>query len=107
MSSREPGWPGLAWVEAGDGRSPYEIGQGILRAGRDDDNEICLPNATVHRYHALIHRDDDAGILIRDISGAGGSGISVNGRTVAGARLRDGDTVVLGTATFRVFERPY
>lgn len=100
-----PLWPSHAWVEV-NGGGRHEIGAGILRLGRDEDNDICLPDRTVHRYHAAIHRTDDAQYLITDLSSAGGNGVLVNGLRVAEALLNDGDTIDLGQAKLKFASRP-
>lgn len=96
-------WPADAWVEltgSGD-RTSYWIGRRMVRIGRDDDNEIQLPLGTVHRHHAVIHHTDDAEFMIKDLSSATGNGVVVNGKRVGEARLRHGDTVMLGEAVLR------
>lgn len=111
-------WPADAWLElAGnelaDGRvagsrvagtgthSSFWIGRRMVRIGRDDDNEIQLPLGTVHRHHAVIHHTDDADFMIKDLSSADGNGVVVNGKRVGEARLRHGDTVMLGEAVLK------
>ncbi len=93
-------WPADAWIEFAGGveRSSYWIGRRMVRIGRDDDNDIRLHVGTVHRHHAVIHHNDDAEFMIKDLSSADGNGVVVNGRRVGEARLRHGDTVVLGDA---------
>ena len=93
-------WPADAWIEFAGGveRSSFWIGRRMVRIGRDDDNDIRLHVGTVHRHHAVIHHNDDAEFMIKDLSSADGNGVVVNGRRVGEARLRHGDTVVLGDA---------
>ncbi|MDX2259375.1 MAG: FHA domain-containing protein [Hyphomicrobiaceae bacterium] len=74
----------------------------MTRIGRESDNEICLEDATVHRYHAVIRRSPEEGLVLTDLSGADGNGIAHNGRRVPQAHLADGDTIVLGKITLRV-----
>lgn len=78
--------------------SRYGLARALLRIGRETDNDICLEDMTVHRYHAAIHRTEDAEFVITDLSSAGGNGVVVNGRAVAEARLMDGDVIQLGKA---------
>jgi pSer/pThr/pTyr-binding forkhead associated (FHA) protein len=61
---------------------------------------------TVHRYHAAVHRTDDAEFVITDLSSAGGNGVKVNGRAVSEARLEDGDVIELGLARLKFSARP-
>lgn len=100
-----PLWPSRAWIEGANGQR-HEIDQDILRLGREDDNDICLPDKTVHRYHAAIQRTDDAQYLITDLSSAGGNGVLVNGLRVATARLNDGDTIDLGQTKLKFAANP-
>lgn len=101
--------PLQAWVEVvniGDGASEtadrrYSLARTLLRIGRETDNDICILDKTVHRYHAAIHRTEDAEFVITDLSSAGGNGVIVNGRAVAEARLASGDTIELGNARLK------
>lgn len=95
-----------AWVEVvdsgktedGNREQRYSLARTLLRIGRETDNDICLQDITVHRYHAAIHRTEDAEFVITDLSSANGNGVVVNGRAVAEARLQSGDTIELGNA---------
>ena len=91
---------------AGAAGRRYALGRSMIRIGREDDNDIQLPLATVHRYHAVLHRTPEAEYVITDLSSANGNGLIVNGRRLAEARLRDGDTVQLGEATLTFTARP-
>jgi hypothetical protein len=79
----------------------YNLARTLLRIGRETDNDICLEDITVHRYHAAVHRTEDAEFVITDLSSAGGNGVVVNGRAVAEARLSNGDTIQLGNARLK------
>lgn len=95
-------WRSQAFVDVvgvANGRHP--VGRGMVRIGREDDNDICLTQRTIHRYHAVIHRTDDAEYLITDLAGAEGNGTFVNGQRVSQAPLKDGDTVALGEVMLR------
>jgi hypothetical protein len=103
-SAEEPQWPSAAWIEiSGNERRP--IGD-IVRLGRDADNDICLDDKTVHRYHAAIHRTDDAAYVITDLSRSRGNGVLVNGRRTQEGRLQDGDTIELGQTKLRFISNP-
>lgn len=103
-----------AWVEvvaAGEDVSKvsdqrYSLAPALLRIGRETDNDICLDDITVHRYHAAIRRTEDAEFVITDLSSAGGNGVVVNGRTVAEARLASGDMIELGKAKLKFSAAP-
>lgn len=84
----------------------YSLARSLLRIGREQDNDICLEDKTVHRYHAAIHRTEDAEFVVTDLSSAGGNGVVVNGRSVAEARLSNGDVIQLGNAQLRFMAGP-
>ncbi len=86
--------------------SRYSLARALLRIGRETDNDICLQDVTVHRYHAAIHRTEDAEFVITDLSSAGGNGVVVNGRAVAEARLASGDLIQLGNARLKFSAAP-
>jgi hypothetical protein len=103
----EPLWPSKAWLEMdAQGTPRYDIGRSVVRIGREDDNDICINDMTVHRYHAAIHRTEDAEFVITDLSSSGGNGVVVNGRRVSEARLNDGDIIELGLARFKFAATP-
>jgi hypothetical protein len=84
----------------------YNLGRTLLRIGRETDNDVCLEDTTVHRYHAAVHRTEDAEFVITDLSSAGGNGVVVNGRAVAEARLASGDLIELGNARLKFLAAP-
>ena len=106
--------PLAAWVElvngdevAPDAAPRYGLQRAlILRIGRESDNDVQIVDTTVHRYHAAIHRTEDAEFVITDLSSANGNGVVVNGRAVAEARLANGDTIELGKAKLRFSTAP-
>jgi hypothetical protein len=106
---KAPAWPSEAWIvvdgEGADGVR-HGIGRAMVRIGRESDNDIHLTDKTVHRYHAAIHRTEDAEFVITDLSSAGGNGVTVNGRAVGEARLSDGDSIELGHAKLKFIARP-
>lgn len=100
-----PLWPSDAWIELADG-TRRTIGNSILRVGRDADNDVCIDDKTVHRYHAAIHRTDEAAYVITDLSSAGGNGVLVNGHRIQDVQLNDGDTIELGQTRLTFVSRP-
>lgn len=106
--------PLQAWIEvvetgetaADSGTQRYSLARTLLRIGRETDNDICLQDITVHRYHAAIHRTEDAEFVITDLSSARGNGVVVNGRAVAEARLASGDMIELGNARLKFSAAP-
>lgn len=103
-----------AWVEVlnrsevapGTADKRYGLAHTLLRIGRETDNDICLHDKTVHRYHAAIHRTEDAEFVITDLSSVDGNGVVVNGRAVAEARLKSGDVIELGNARLKFSAGP-
>ncbi len=92
----------LAFVEVeGAGGRRFAIPRDMIRIGREDDNDIRIPNGAVHRYHAAIHREDSDNWYITDLSGVEGNGIVVNGQRCSDARLQDGDVIELGPGKLR------
>lgn len=102
-----------AWVEivnrtdvAPDAEARYGLKRALIRIGRESDNDVQLADTTVHRYHAAIHRTEDAEFVITDLSSADGNGVVVNGRAVSEARLSNGDTIELGIAKLKFTTAP-
>jgi hypothetical protein len=98
------GWPTEAWVEIAGQR--HVIGRAMLRIGREADNDICLQQKTVHRYHAVIRRTTDGDVVITDLSGAEGNGVVINGTRVGEGRLTQGDIVGIGEVKLKYDARP-
>ena len=77
------------------------IGHGLVRIGREEDNDVQLAHRTVHRYHAVIERTPEAEFVITDVSGGSGNGVRVDGQRVERARLRGGELIEIGRAQMR------
>ncbi len=91
-----------AWIEIeGCARVAMLQSRDFLQIGRQDDNDVCLADESVHRYHAVIERSARQGFVIVDISGPSGNGVVVNGERRQRAQLTDGDTVEVGRSRFR------
>jgi hypothetical protein len=88
-------------IEAGGTGMRCAIQRDMLRIGREDDNDIRIPNGSIHRYHAAIHREEYDDWHITDLSGVEGNGLIVNGRRCCEARLTDGDLIQLGPGRLR------
>jgi hypothetical protein len=100
-------WPSAAWL-AIEGRPTVQLPSGdtLLRIGRQDDNDVVIPDDSVHRHHALVHRTPDAHYVIVDLSGRAGNGVLVNGERLAESRLHDGDRILLGEVAMKFECRP-
>ena len=94
--------PAHAFLEiVGVADTHFAILRDMLRIGREDDNDIRIPSNAVHGYHAAIHRENQDGWHITDLSGASGNGIRVNGQRCCDAHLSDGDVIELGPGRLR------
>ena len=101
-----PLWPEEAWLTVdGPGPRTLPLDSRRIRIGRDQDNDVRLPDASVHRYHAVIERTPEAAFVIVDISGEDGNGVLINGARQSRARLCDGDVIKLGRTCLK-FESP-
>lgn len=99
-------WPTEAWVELAGSGQRHVIGRAMLRIGREADNDICLSEKTVHRYHAVIRRTTDGEVVVTDLSGAEGNGVLINGARIGEGRLRKGDVIGVGDVKLRFDARP-
>lgn len=94
--------PRLAWLELDDRiERPVAIRRELVQIGRESDNDVCLDDSTVHRYHAVIERSGEFGFVITDVSGPRGNGMRINGALTSRARLEHGDVVELGKARLK------
>lgn len=92
--------PAEAWVETENGERVV-IGRGMVRIGREADNDLRFTDKTVHRYHAIIRRTTDGEVMITDMSGDDGNGVLVNGARIGEARLARGDVINIGKIKLR------
>jgi hypothetical protein len=107
LTEGAPRWPTEAWIETdGPENARHALGRTVVRIGREGDNDICLSDKTVHRYHAAVHRTEDADFVITDLSTAEGNGVKVNGAAVNAQRLEDGDVIELGLARLKFIAKP-
>ncbi len=91
-------------VLAQDGGLEFPLDREITTIGRTPDNHIGVPEASVSRRHALIHRDGDAW-WIEDLGGV--NGVWLNGERIAErAPLHDGDRASIGRTGFVFCLRP-
>ncbi len=101
------GWPCDGWLVV-DGGEPMRraVPRELLSIGRDDDNDLMLDDATVHRHHALLVRNSEAQFVLRDVSGKGGNGMKVNGHRVEQIMLADGDRIEIGRVVLKFEAHP-
>jgi hypothetical protein len=95
----EPSRPTQAWLAVeGETAGRHRLAGEMIRVGRHPDNEIWLTDASVHHYHAVIHRTEDDGFFITDLSGQEGNGVRINGTRRVRSPLVNGDVIELGKA---------
>jgi ABC transport system ATP-binding/permease protein len=70
---------------------------GVLRIGRNDDNDIVLPDLRASDFHAEVRRVGDA-YHVHELGGA--IGLHVNGKKVKRAQLENGDRLSVGRHDF-------
>ena len=81
-----------------DGSAPRLLAMGRrTTVGRAPENDLCVPDPSVSRRHALIVIGS-TGTIIEDLNSA--NGIAVNGRRIRHAHLNEGDIVAIGTVRF-------
>jgi len=89
------------WLEALDGdRERHPLNTTNVRVGRHRDNDICLPNDSISRRHAVVHFNPETRrFVITDLGG--GNGTVVNKTACKTSELNDGDIVELGDVRLR------
>jgi hypothetical protein len=93
----------FALIDEASGHA-YDLCPGSTMVGRGADLDLVVDDPSVSRLHAEITvRGEYA--YITDL-GLSTNGTRVNGRPVGRRRLRDGDVLTLGSATFRVVGPP-
>jgi hypothetical protein len=102
-----PAWQSQAWLTIEGGRvGTVPLAGQTIRIGRHEDNDICLADSSVHRYHAVIQRTPEEAFVITDVSGKEGNGVRINGERAAQAQLVDGDVIELGRAKLKFENAP-
>lgn len=102
-----PLWPHQAWLSFEDGSAAtMPLVAHMIRIGRQQDNDIQLPDASVHRYHAVIEHMPEEVFVITDLSGKEGNGLRINGERLARAQLADGDVIEVGRTRLRFESAP-
>ena len=70
-----------------------------LRIGRNEDNDVAIPDGRISRHHARIVADGD-GFAIEDLQSSNGT--FVDGAPVQRARLHSGASIVVGETVLEV-----
>lgn len=106
----EPHEPPLRalWIEIeGVAASRRGLNHEMVRIGRQDDNDLRINDATVHRYHAILCPSPEGGLMIVDVGGRDGNGIRINGERVTQAPLKPGDRLHVGRVPLRIGAAEY
>lgn len=75
--------------------------------GRRDDNQLCLFDGLISKYHAIIRREEDGKFYIRDKNSA--NGIKINGNFIKPGKpfmLNDKDALEIGNFNLEFYEMP-
>jgi pSer/pThr/pTyr-binding forkhead associated (FHA) protein len=101
-SSPAPPLPGR-YLALGEDHVPLPITQAITHIGRGFGATLQLEDPSVSRRHAIVLERRGTLRILDDRSA---NGTFVNGRRVAEAELRDGDTIQLGRVVLMFVEVP-
>jgi hypothetical protein len=93
----------LVVTRNGQRQESYPLTGDVVRIGRNQENQICLPDNSVSRLHAEI-RMGPQGPVIRDPGSR--NGVKVNGVPRLEAVLHDGDQIQIGIHTFQASTLP-
>ena len=88
----------LVWTDAQGERRAVEVDRS-LRLGRAPECEVVLDEEGASRLHCEVRPDGEL-LAISDFHSTNGT--FVNGSRIHGARLKDGDTIVIGRLVLRV-----
>lgn len=86
-----------------EGEKAVELpaGRDLVQIGSENDNDICIEDGSIQRYHAIIARSHGQSFTITDVSGRDEDGLRINGQLRSSAVLADGDMVELGNARMK------
>ncbi len=73
----------------------YFFEKHIIRIGRNEDNDIVIPDRTVSTFHALINREGDK-FLLQDLGST--NGVFLNQKKIKKHNLKTNDKIKLGAA---------
>ena len=76
----------------------FVIGGAPITFGRDEDNDVVVPDLSASRLHAEIRQEAD-GYVLADRGSSNGTW--VNGAEVSAQRLQSGDEILIGDQGFR------
>jgi pSer/pThr/pTyr-binding forkhead associated (FHA) protein len=76
------------------------FGEQPLYIGRHSDCEVCLPDKTVSRKHAVIYPRESGQWFVEDLDSANKTYVS--GRQIKQADVKSGDTLLIGSFTIEI-----
>jgi adenylate cyclase len=77
----------------------YPITNTTWRIGRTRDNELTLPDKSVSRRHAEIHRYSNGTFIVFDVDSL--NGVYVNDEKIKKKKLEEGDILEIGDIVMR------
>jgi len=86
-----------------DKKSRYVLIMSTVRIGRHSDNDLCLTNSSVSRYHAVIRRQSDDSFVLMDLDAR--NGVYVNANKEETVTLANEDLIELGEVQLRFISR--
>ena len=92
--AHEPAFVVVADVEGHE--TVFALDRPVLSFGREESNQICIPDKKCSRKHFMIEM---AGDYYNAIDLGSTNGLIVNGKKVEKRRLRQGDAIILGDFT--------
>lgn len=102
-----PVLPGSEWcpvcgAKLTGGEAFRSAGAAHIRIGRSRDNDVCLADGMVSRYHAALLQQPDGSWRFEDLSSKNGT--FVNGQRITSATVSPDDRVRMGGVTMSVAE---
>ena len=82
------------------GSAEYTMTTPQLAIGLAEDNDIVIADPTVSRHHAQLYYDG-MGFGIRDLHST--NGVVMNGMKIDDLKLRNGDSLMLGRTTIKIY----
>jgi len=89
--------PSEAWLETATHEKHPIVG--ALSLGRAENNSLCLPDASVSRRHAVLHRQPDGEFWLVDLGSVNGTYLNAL-RIFQPVKLHDGDLIALAGHAF-------
>ena len=91
-----------------DSGKTFDLAEGTSVIGRGDTCDIKLQDATVSRFHSVIHNTGDC-VTIQDIGSKSGTlveGTAANGILIDGVTLKGNDLISIGKSSLTILKTP-